>query len=316
MSAVTINNLPAQVPNTANQLLLLTERPDLIFKLFAVEDEHPEGGGDIHTYRHYGRLPLNLSPLPQNGQNPAPIKSEVNDFNAQLQQYGAYSLITTFVSSISQEDVVAKYFDLYAQWVAEMCDQLLKNVLIASASTYYCHFGSNGDDPTELTARDIQEVVTRLRGKSAIPIMNGKLGEMRIGSSPVRNCYALLAHSDLETQFNQIGQFTYTYNYPNYEGVLESEYGAVMHARCFTSQLGAYMDDASANGQRVYLSPMVSMESFAHIKMSGQMAQYVYTPAGSGQDYLRRTQAVGAIFTQAQSILNQNWVNTVRCTLA
>jgi N4-gp56 family major capsid protein len=315
MSAVTINNLQAQVPNSANQLLLLTERPDLIFNLFATQDEHPEGGGDIHTYRHYQRLPLNLTPLPQNGQNPAPIQSQVNDFNAQLQQYGAYTLITTFVSSISQEDVVTKYFDLYAQWTSEMCDQLLKNVLIASTSTYYCQYGVSQDDPTEITSRDIQEVTARLRSNSAIPIMNGKIGELRIGSSPVRNCYALLCHTDLEPQFNQIGNFTYTYNYPNYDGVLESEYGAVLNARAFTSQLGSYIDNASALGERVYLSPMVSMESFAHIKMNGQMAQYIYTPAGSGQDYLRRTQAVGAIFTQAQTILNQLWVDTMRCTL-
>ena len=65
-------------------------------------------------------------------------------------------------------------------------DELIRNLLQASAAFINCTNGLNGDNPTELTLPDIQRVIRILQGNNAESLMNNIEGENRFGTGPIR----------------------------------------------------------------------------------------------------------------------------------
>jgi hypothetical protein len=68
-------------------------------------------------------------------------------------------------------------------------DQLTRDMLASTASFINCVGGVNGDNPTEITRFDIDEVVQSLLSNNAYTIMDNIRGEDRFGTAPVRNAY-------------------------------------------------------------------------------------------------------------------------------
>lgn len=63
-------------------------------------------------------------------------------------------------------------------------DQLCRDALAASASLYYCTGGNNGDQPTNLSLSDVQEVVAGLMSADGNMILESQIGEDRFGTAP------------------------------------------------------------------------------------------------------------------------------------
>ena len=193
-------------------------------------------------------------------------------------------------------------------------DIILRDFLLSSSSVYNCRGGTNGDNPTEITVRDLSNVASILDTNNAFKFVTGKIGEDRFGSSPVRSAYMLLCSTELQPAFDGLDKFTSSFNYPNQNDVSISEYGAVLNFRIYTSSESAVQRQASLNGQDVYNNMAVARESYAHIEQDGYSSQLVYrAPIFSGPLALNGT--LGVKFAQAQAILQTTWLRNVRCTL-
>lgn len=94
-------------------------------------------------------------------------------------------------------------------------DQLCRDALAASASLYYCSGGSNGDQPTDLSLSDVQEVVAGLMSADGNMILESQIGEDRFGTAPVPDAYVAFAHTDLSKSLSNINGFTSKWNYPS-----------------------------------------------------------------------------------------------------
>jgi len=194
-------------------------------------------------------------------------------------------------------------------------DIILRDFLLSSVSQYNCSGGVNGDNPTELTAADLSRVNASLDTANAFKFLSGKLGEDRFGSAPVRSAYFLLANTMLEPTFDGLDKFVSSWNYPNQNDVIYSEYGAVFNARIFTSSEAAVQLSASeVNGADVYNNMMVARESYGHVDQDGYSCQLIYRPpVYSGPLALNGT--LGVKFAQTQALLQETWIRNVRCTL-
>lgn len=60
-------------------------------------------------------------------------------------------------------------------------------MLAATASFINCTGGINGDNPTEITRADVDEVVRTLLNNNAYTLMDGIQGEDRFGTAPKMN---------------------------------------------------------------------------------------------------------------------------------
>lgn len=224
-------------------------------------------------------------------------------------------------SVILNEQVVIQDQDPVLSWVTERLgvamrqaeDIILRDFLLSAASVYNCRGGVDGDNPTEITVRDLSNVAASLDTANAFKFLTGKLGEDRFGSSPIRSAYFLLCSTELQPSFDAMDKFTSSWNYPNQNDTIESEYGAVLNFRIFTSSESAVQRASSMNGNDVFNNMAVARQAYAHIDQDGYSSQLLYRPPiFSGPLALNGT--LGVKFAQTQAILQETWLRNVRCT--
>ncbi|MGE5685186.1 MAG: hypothetical protein ACM3ZS_08600, partial [Nitrososphaerota archaeon] len=117
----------------------------------------------------------------------------------------------------------------------------------------------------------------------------------------------------IQPTFDAMTNFTSSWNYPNQNDVIYSEYGAVLNMRIFTSSESAVQLASSMNGNDVFNNMAIARESYAHIDQDGYSSQLLYRPPiFSGPLALNGT--LGVKFAQAQAILQETWIRNVRCT--
>jgi len=224
-------------------------------------------------------------------------------------------------SVILNEQVVIQDQDPVLSWVTERLgvamrqaeDIILRDYLLSAVSVYNCKGGVNGDNPTEMTVRDLSNVASSLDTANAFKFLSGKQGEDRFGTAPIRSAYFLLCSTIIQPTFDAMDKFTSSWNYPNQNDTIYSEYGAVLNFRIFTSSESAIQIASSMNGNDVYNNMAIARESYAHIDQDGYSSQLLYRPPiFSGPLALNGT--LGVKFAQAQVILQETWIRNVRCT--
>jgi N4-gp56 family major capsid protein len=314
MSITTTGNLPAPILQSLAPGMLSVPTPNFNYIIPAEKYSMPRQGGTTMRFLR----PVPLSPpviqLGNLGIEPASQIATREIIDATMAFYGT--------SVILNEQVVIQDQDPVLSWVTERLgvamrqaeDIILRDFLLSAASVYNCKGGVNGDNPTEITVRDLSNVASSLDTANAFKFLSGKLGEDRFGSSPIRSAYFLLCSTELQPAFDGLDKFTSSWNYPNQNDVIYSEYGAVNNMRIFTSSESAVQRGVSMNGQDVYNNMAVARESYAHIDQDGYSSQLLYRPPiFSGPLALNGT--LGVKFAQAQALLQETWLRNVRCTL-
>ena len=315
MSITTTSNLPAPILQSLAPGMLSVPTPNFNYISPAEKYSMPRNGGT--TMRFLRPVPLQ-PPVVQLGNSGIEPPSQVATreiLDAAMAFYGT--------SVILNEQVVIQDQDPVLSWVTERLgvamrqaeDIILRDFLLSAASVYNCRGGVNGDSPTELTVRDLSAVASALDTANAFKFLSGKQGEDRFGSAPIRSAYFFLTSTELQPTFDAMDKFTSSWNYPNQNDVIYSEYGAVLNFRIFTSSESAVQRAASAiNGADVFNNMAIARESYAHIDQDGYSSQLLYRPPiFSGPLALNGT--LGVKFAQAQSILQETWIRNVRCTM-
>jgi N4-gp56 family major capsid protein len=313
MTITTTGQLPAPILQSLAPGMLSVPTPNFNYIIPAEKYSMPRGGGT--TMRFLRPVPLQ-PPIVQLGNLGIEPPSQVATreiIDSAMAFYGT--------SVILNEQVVIQDQDPVLSWVTERLgvamrqaeDIILRDYLLSSSSVYNCKGGQDGDNPTELTLRDLSNVASALDTANAFKFLTGKLGEDRFGSSPIRAAYFFLTNTELQPTFDSLDKFTSSWNYPNQNDVIYSEYGAVLNFRIFTSSESAVQRGASMNGNDVYNNMAVARESYAHIDQDGYSSQLLYRPPiFSGPLALNGT--LGVKFAQAQALLQETWLRNVRCT--
>jgi N4-gp56 family major capsid protein len=193
-------------------------------------------------------------------------------------------------------------------------DIILRDFLLSAVSIYNAKGGTNGDNPTEITVLDCSNVAASLDTANAFKFLTGKLGEDRFGAAPIRAAYFMLSSTELQPSFDALSGFTSSWNYPNQNDTIYSEYGAILNLRLFTSSEAAVQRGVSAiKGADVYNNMVMGRESYGHIEQDGYSSQLLYRPPiFSGPLALNGT--LGVKFAQTQAILQDTWIRNFRCT--
>lgn len=314
MTITTTGSLPAPILQSLAPGMLSVPTPNFNYIIPAEKYSMPRNGGT--TMRFLRPVPLQ-PPVVQLGNTGIEPPSQVATreiIDAAMAAYGT--------SVILNEQVVIQDQDPVLSWVTERLgvamrqaeDIILRDYLLSAAGVYNCKGGVNGQNPTEITVRDLSNVAASLDTANAFKFLSGKAGEDKYGSSPIRSAYFLLCSTELQPAFDALDKFTSSWNYPNQQDVIYSEYGAVLNFRIFTSSQSAVQRGASSGGQDVFNNMAVAREAYAHIDQDGYSSQLIYRPPiFSGPLALNGT--LGVKFMQTQAILQDTWIRNVRCTI-
>jgi len=237
----------------------------------------------------------------------------VVDQTVQLEQYGDYLTISDKVQYLVSSPTMNDNMDLLAQQMGETHEELVREVLQAGASVYNCQYGTNGNTPTELTAKDLRTVVKDLKGASAkmyTPIIRG---EPRDGTLPIRDAFWGLGHTDLEVDIEELSSFVPIAKYPNPAMGRLGEIGSAGNIRIKLSPLGSL----TAGSPDIYDLFVVGKDSYGVVENDSLTINHIFNDAKSGGTsnplWQYSTQGWKSFF--ASKILNDSWIISARCTL-
>lgn len=194
-------------------------------------------------------------------------------------------------------------------------DELTRNMLAGTASFINCVGGVNGDNPTDISRSDVDEVVRTLLDNDAHTMIDNIEGEDRFGCAPTRNAFMALCSTRLTGNLDNVAGFIHTSQYPSQKDILQSEWGAIGNLRFMVSSIGSVTPTASANGADIYNIFCVGQEAYTCIEQDGYSASFIYRPPiYSGP--LALNASVGWKMAQVPRITNDLWVINLRTTLA
>jgi len=294
--------LPAPVQQRFSAKLLSTPQARLIHRLGAVPYKMPANSGNILRMRRYNRL--ETAPVPVNPamMNPPSQQLTAIDIDATISFYATYTVITKEVTLENQDPVLNENVARLGQSMRETEDQLIRDMLEATASIVNCVGGTNGDSPTEIVRSDVDGVVATLQNNDGEFVSEMIGGENKFGTGPVRDAYICMADSNMIGQLENVAGFINKAQYPNDQSTLSSEWGSIGNVRFFLSSRGSVTGSASLLGADVYNLLVCAQEAYCSIDLDGSSAQYIYHPPGWGDDPCELRQTGGYRFAFASRI--------------
>ena len=192
-------------------------------------------------------------------------------------------------------------------------DLLMRDLLASSVSYINAVGGSNGDQPSNISRADINNVERLLLSNDARTMLTNVEAQDKFGTAPVRDAFIALANTDLTQDLQNVQGVLLKNAYPSQEGLRPEEYCSVSRFRFFVSSKGIKGTSTSLLGNTVYQVPMMGVESFAKIEQNGYSAKIGYRPPYAVSNVSQNSEIYGK-FAIARSITNQNWLSGLNVT--
>jgi len=312
---VTATSMPPQVQQTFALKLLSTPTPNYIYKYVADPELLPRHGGDTLRFSRYNPLPAALVPLGTSGATPPPTDLDRVDIDMRVSWYGQFIYLNEQVQLSNQDSVLNAAAKRLGSSLRLTEDNLMRNMLLSSATRMWCTNGIDGDSPTELTSNDINKAIRSLLSANAWMIQDIVGAEDLYGTSPIRSSYMALAHTDLQADLEAVQGFKPTSEYPSPQSVLRTEWGAVRNLRFHLSTEGAIIKNSSSiNGADVYAVTFAGLEAAACVKQDGASARFIYLPPEIVGGPLAQNCSVAWKSAMAFGIKNESWIGNLMCT--
>jgi len=205
MAITTTSLLPSPVQQSFSYKLLSVPVPNMIHQIPAMKKQMPRNGGNTLRMRRYNPLNTALVPLGNTGVTPPAQQLTAVDIDARMDFYGTYLQLNEQVTLQNQDPVLNESARRLGVSLRQTEDELTRNMLAATAGFINCTGGVNGDNPTEITRSDVNEVVRTLLNNNAYTIMDNIEGEDKFGTAPRKNGRFKSSLIDLELQNGQQG---------------------------------------------------------------------------------------------------------------
>jgi N4-gp56 family major capsid protein len=287
----------------------------MIHKIPAMKKRMPRNGGTTLRMRRYNPLPTALVPLGNTGVTPPSVTLTAVDIDATIDFYGQYIQLNEQVTLQNQDPVLNEAAARLGVSLRQTEDELTRNMLAGTAAFINCVGGVNGDNPTEISATDVDEVVRTLLNNDAYTILDNIEGEDKFGTAPVRDAYFALCSTQLTGDLDAVGGFIHKNQYPSPMDALRSEWGAIGNLRFLVSSIGSVSPLASNLGADVFNIFCVGMEAYASVEQDGYSANFIYRPP-IYDGPLALNASVGYKFAEVPRITNDLWVINLRATRA
>ena len=311
MPITTTAQVPPEVRTYFDRLLLTLARPYFIYDMFAQKRTIPLNSGDQMIFRRYATLTAATVPI-TDGTTPPGDALAVTDFSTQIKWYGNFVVITDQVQFTVQDRVLNEATRVLSLQLGLTIDTLIRNMMVATASSISCANGDNGNTPTEITSDDIKIAVRALRLGNARLMTKPIPGENRFATSPVRSSYWGFMDVTLENDLEECDDFLSAANYPNPMDALEAEWGSTNNVRWLLSTNG-YNNGAATP---VWNSIILGQEAYGVVKLGSKEAEFIVKPLGSSgtSDPLNQRGSVGYKYPFATRLLNDNWITRLLST--
>lgn len=308
-----INNLAPELPVQASEDLLSTPMFNLIHS-FGVDLHHAESYvGKTTRMSRFERLSTDGGQLDGSGIDPASEVPVRTDIDATMEIYGKSIVTNEQVVLWENSKTLTKFTALLGQWLREKEDLLMRDLFSSSVSYINCTGGTNGDQPSNLSLNDINNIETILLGNDARTMLTSLEATLKFGTAGVRDAFIALANTNLTADLQKVQGVLLKSAYPTQEGIRPEEYCSISRFRFFVSSKAARTPGISQKGNTVYTIPMYGLEAAAKIEQNNYTAVLGYRPPWVVSSVAQNSQLY-AKFAIARAITNQNWISGLNAT--
>ena len=193
-------------------------------------------------------------------------------------------------------------------------DLLMRDLYASSVSYINCVGGINGQQPSEISRNDVNNIERILLGNDARTMLEVVEADDKFGTAPTRDAFIALASTDITPDLQNIQGVILKNAYPHQEGLRPEEYCSVSRFRFFVSSKANKIPGISQpGGQTVYTIPMYGVEAAAKIEQNNYSAVLGFRPAYVVSSVAQNSQLY-AKFAIARAISNQNWISGLNAT--
>ena len=317
MQGINISSLPPAVNTYFNKAVLAFEQPGLIYGLFPQRDVKPTKTGSHYRYEKISKLPRATVPLGEDFQSPPGVTVSNVFFDAKIDFYGTWMRVHKQVTLTNDCPVLNEFAKRLGVSLRETVDELLCAVLASTSSSVNAVGGISTDNPTELTASDLDNVVRALKNNSAQLMTQEIEATEKISTAGVRPAYWMLSSTELIGNFERITNWQPFTSYSSSIRALRDEWGAYGSIRVLIT--GAHYNsnisaNASKDGFDVYNNFVIAKEAFSHIEQEQAGPQYIYIDPLVAGGPLALYGTVGYTTSFSGKVLQDKWLAKVRCT--
>lgn len=314
MSGITnIFNMAPELPLQFSEDLLSTPMFNLIHS-FGADRHYAEAHiGKTTRMSRYERLSTNGGQLDGSGIDPAPEVPVRTDVDATMEIYAKTIVINEQVTLYENDKVLTKFTALCGQWLREKEDLLMRDLYASSVSYINATGGINGDQPSEISRNDVNNIERILLNNDARTMLEGIDADLKFGTAPTRDAFIALASTNITPDLQNVQGVLLKNAYPDQVGLRPEEYCSISRFRFFVSSKAASIPGASLQGRTVYTIPMYGLEAAAKIEQNNYTATLGYRPPYVVSSVAQNSQLY-AKFAIARAITNQNWISGLNVT--
>ena len=249
-------------------------------------------------WRRYENLAPSTSALtPLTGTESYPFRSgttiTVTDPTATVQKYGQVFVLNEEVNLQNFSNQTDKLVEVLAIAAGRSLNQLQRNELEDNPTFIYAgNVSTDGDVSNVITYTEIRNAVNTLARNSAVKFRPAGLGDVRIGTTPVRPGFVMLSHVDVEEDVRDIPKFIDVEKYAGHTETYLGEYGSVHGVRCISSEdasqdadLGAahggVVRSTSGTSSDLYTSVIFGQDAHGAVGFGVEMVKEIYQAGDS-----------------------------------
>lgn len=308
-----LQNMGPEMPVQASEDLLSTPQFNLIHS-FGADLHHAESYmGKTLRMSRFERLSTDGGQLDGSGIDPASEVPVRTDVDATIEIYAKSIVTNEQVVLFENSKTLTKFTALLGQWLREKEDLLMRDLLSSSVSYINCTGGGNGDQPSNISLNDVNNIENILLGNDARSLLTNLEATNKFSTGGVRDAFIALANTNLCADFQKVQGVLLKSAYPTQEGIRPEEYCSISRFRFFVSSKAAKTPGVSLKGNTVYTIPMYGLEAFAKVEQNNYTAVIGYRPPWVVSSVAQNSQLY-AKFAIAREITNQNWITGLNCT--
>lgn len=308
-----INNMAPELPLQFSEDLLSTPQFNLIHS-FGCDLHYADAYiGKTTRMSRYERLSTEGGQLDGSGIDPAPEVVVRTDIDATMEIYAKTVVVNEQVTLYENDKVLTKFTALLGQWLREKEDLLMRDLYASSVSYINAVGGANGDQPSNITRANVNNIERILLGNDARTMLAVNEAMDKFGTAPTRDSFIALASTDITQDLQNVSGVLLKNAYPHQEGLRPEEYCSISRFRFFVSSKASKIPGASLAGNTVYTIPMYGLEAAAKVEQNGYTAILGYRPPYVVSSVAQNSQLY-AKFAIARAITNQNWISGLNVT--
>ena len=270
-----LTNIPLSIKAKIDATVLMDPEANYVYALTAMQKSMPMHSGDTLRFPKYSRADEFTTPLAESELDVDPQVLSKTFIDAQINYYGTHFLISERTVDQNPEDVLRVHAGELNSALRKTEDILTRNILLTTTTNIRCVAGENGDDPSEVTEKDLSTVISTLTGYVAKPITSMISGSSKFGTAPVAQAYIGVIHPDLIPDYEAMPNFVTIDKYGSSYKPLPAEWGNYSRVRFLQTTQAPKETERSALAHTVYSNLILGKDAFTIIKQDSKTAKIV-----------------------------------------